>query len=474
MNRWWSHSIHQVSIALSSLGIFLLVSGVMIGWFAPWAGESISFLHIFRTPLSAPGNKIDINAFLGADITALAVIIAVLIGYNASTLQIAGQLLSPVIVRAILLSLAPFLICWSVTTFVALAYFLIPPTLIAQLVQLLLWFAAVVLFMIGYLWNLPWRLSGEHVALWAIRELRNIPINKWESADGYMAVQTGVATAVARADLGTVRSITMAVGSFLASTQDRCGEAANHFDRERYRSLKNLLSGCAQNAASAPNAVAYNLGFIAAGVLLQAVAVGCAYENGRDLFSGLFLTLHSTPERLDPLWTGLRHGLCRKGAHGDPYLLKFWSNHRMWTTDDLRRVQLIAEMLARFHLRCWRELVFNREKNAATADRNSEITPSQHPAISNLEEVNNEAIGMLADLYRDIARYLMQEIVNSSPGNDNSALLNLPQRLLDTIHSLVMQMWPVNEAEEARHSVIKVYDDWRAQMKTSKVKGESQ
>ena len=288
MYRWRSQSIHKISISLSSFGAILLVAGIIIGWVAPWAGESISFLHIFLTPVSILGDKVNINSFLGADITALAVIIAVLIGYNASTLQIAGQLLSPVLVRTILLSLVPFLICWSFTAFVTLTYFLIPPTFVAQLLQILFWFLAIVLLMIGYLWNLPWRLSGEHAALWAIRELRHKPINQWESIDGYSVLQTAAATAAARADLGTVRSITTNIGSFLASTQDPSGEMANHFDRERYRSLKNLLSGCAQNAASAPSVVAYYLGFITAGVILQAVAVGCANDTEHDFFQVSF------------------------------------------------------------------------------------------------------------------------------------------------------------------------------------------
>src|SRR2546421_11638669 len=103
MNRWRPPSIHQTSIALSFLGYILLVAGFIVGWIAPWVAENVSFLRIsgtlfaafFRislTPFSVLGDKIDINAFLGADITALAVIIAVLIGYNASALQIAGQL----------------------------------------------------------------------------------------------------------------------------------------------------------------------------------------------------------------------------------------------------------------------------------------------------------------------------------------------------------------------------------------------
>jgi hypothetical protein len=124
--RWRSRSIHQIGIIFSAFGISLLVAGILIGWIAPWASNAISFLLIFRTPLSISVHNINIDAILGAYITALAVIIAVLIGYNTSTLQIAGQLHSPALIRAILFSLAPFLICWSLTTYVALMYFIVP------------------------------------------------------------------------------------------------------------------------------------------------------------------------------------------------------------------------------------------------------------------------------------------------------------------------------------------------------------
>jgi hypothetical protein len=202
--------------------------------------------------------------------------------------------------------------------------------------------------MIGYLWNLPWRLSGEHAALWSIRELRNKPMNQWESSDGYAILQTGIVSAATRSDLGTVRTMTLSIRDFLASTYR---ESADHFDRERYRAVKNLLSGCMQNAASAPNTVAYHLGFVAAGALLQGVAVGIGYDSERELFSGVFRALQTEPGRLDPLWAGMRHGLCRKGTHGDPYLIRYWRFNCFWDADDPRCVKFIAEMLVRFQMR---------------------------------------------------------------------------------------------------------------------------
>ncbi len=78
--------------------------------------------------------------------------------------------------------------------------------------------------------------------------------------------------------------------------------------------------------------------------------------------------------------------------------------------------------------------------------------------------MNNEAIGMLTDLYRDIASYLMPEVVGTNLDVGNVALCGRPQQLLDTIHALILQTWPVNEAEKARLAVIKAYDDWHAVM----------
>lgn len=458
MNRWRSQSIHRISLTLSTVGLIFLVVGAGIGWLAPWLAENTGWPQLFLTPLSTLSQKVDTNAFLGANITALAVIIAVLIGYNISTLQIAGQLLSPVLVRAILLSLAPFLICWSVTTCVALVYFLLPPTLIAQMVQLMLWFVAVILLMIGYLWNLPWRLSGEHAALWAIRELQKLPMNAWEATDGYAVLQTGIAAASARSDLGTVRTMALMTATFLVSRQK---ETAASFDRGRYRSIKNLLSGCMQNAVGAPNAASYYLGYLTAGVLLRAVAAGCAYDAERDLFTGVFRALHSDPGRLDALWTGMRHGLFRKGVQGDAYLAQYWHFHATWAADDPRRVRFIAEQLAYFHTRCWRELVIahNSERHAITANSHTPVHWLAHPASRNIEEVNTEAASMLADLYRDIARYLAKEV--ASFDSDTSAMQSLPQELLDAVHERVLEQWPDGDSKEARMAVTRAYESRR-------------
>jgi hypothetical protein len=432
--RWGARS-------LSAAGVVLLVTGAALGWLAPrLAGAAAPYVD---TAARLAGSGLDASGYLGADITALAVIIAVVIGFNATTLQIAGQTHSLALVRAILRSLTPFLACWSLTTGVALAYFLLPPVYVAQLWQMLCWFGAVVLLMVAYLWDLPWRLSGEYVGLWAIRGLSGHPLDRWESLDGFSALQTSVASASVRGDLGTVRSITSVLGGFLVGVRDPRAEEAQVYDRGRYRALKNLLSGCAQNIAQAPNAVAYNLGFVLAGVLLQAVAVGHLMDDAdHDLFSGLLGAARAAPERLNPLWTGMRHALCRGSSHDDPYLLRFWLLRGRWSLDDPRRATHVADGMGWLYASCWREL------------RTAWDAPS----------ANVEASQMVIDLYRDIAVHLGKRIAHERRRAGNAPLRDLPLAVLDKTHAVVMRGWPNGSAEAERVAVVNAYETRRTEL----------
>ncbi|MGN6759496.1 MAG: hypothetical protein ACTHMJ_24260, partial [Thermomicrobiales bacterium] len=139
--------IRWIARLLTLAGSALLLIGALVGWLLPGLARAAPVLAFGDVQLARAG--IDESAYLGADITALAVIIAVVIGFNATTLQIAGQTHSLALVRAILLSLTPFLACWSLTTGVALIYFLVPPVFVAQLWQMFLWFGATVLLMVA-------------------------------------------------------------------------------------------------------------------------------------------------------------------------------------------------------------------------------------------------------------------------------------------------------------------------------------
>jgi hypothetical protein len=426
---------------LTAAGVLLLTAGAVLGWLIPRVAGALPEVVPATTHVAGAG--IDTSGYLGADITALAVIIAVVIGFNATTLQIAGQTHSLTLVRAILLSLTPFLSCWSVTTGVALIYFLAPPVYIAQLWQMFCWFGAVVLLMVAYLWDLPWRLSGQYVGLWSIRGLRRQPIDRWETLDGFSALQTSVASASARGDLGTVRAVTSVLAGFLVGIRDPRAEAAQVYDRGRYRALKNLLSGCVQNVAVAPNAVAYYLGYVQAGVLLQAVAVGHLLDDpDHDLFSGLLRALRTAPERITPLWTGMRHALCRGTGRDDPALLQYWLLRARWPTDDPRRAAHIGEGLGWFHASCWREL--REAGNEASADA--------------------EATQMLVDLYRDIATHLGKRLAHERRHSGRVRLQDLPLALLDKTHATVMRSWPNSSAESERVTVVNAYETRRAEL----------
>ena len=433
--RWTAHG-------LTAIGLLLLVLGGLTGWLAPSLSTALPVgLDTFTAPLAQ--GHIDLSGYLGADITALAVIIAVVIGFNATTLQIAGQTHSLALVRVILLSMTPFLLCWCVTTAVALLYFILPPVYVGQAWQLLFWFAAVVIFMVAYLWELPWRLSGQYVASWAMRALSRLPLARWESQDAYSALQTAVVGASMRGDIGTVRAITSAVGQFLVRPHDASAEAQPGYDRSRYRALKNLLSGCVQHLGEAPNAVAYNLGYVLAGTILQAVATGFPFDDvDHNLFSGVLRAIHGAPERVNSLWTGVRHALFRGADHEPPYMLAFWRYHRKWPADDLRRASHVAEGLAALYAGLRQEL---------------------HSA-SDYDGASDEAAQMLLDLYRYIAVSLAKRVAHDQPRSGKVHIRDLPLNLLDSVHAAIMRQGIPGTAESDRITVINTYEQYRAQL----------
>jgi hypothetical protein len=447
MFRPQSRQLRRVANLLTCLGVVLLVVGAGIGWLVPAQGAPGFLRTLFPSGLTTISNAhLDTSAYLGADITALAVIIAVVIGFNATTLQIAGQTHSLSLVRVILVSLTPFLACWSLTTGVALMYFLLPPLYVAQLWQMLCWFAAVVVLMVAYLWDLPWRLSGDYVARWALRGLARAPIDTWESLDSYSSLQTAITSASGRGDLGTVRVITSAVGYFLTGIRDKRAEIENTYDRGRYRALKNLLSGSAQNAAAAPNAVAYQLGYVAAGILLQSAAVGVPLDDlEHNVFSGLLREVHTRPERINPLWTGVRHALCRGDGGRHPYLLHYWLEHSRWTVDDPRLMLAIGDGIAELHSLCWAELTSSLDQDASAT----------------------EATDMLSDLYRYIAMYLGKQVSHEHRQFKIARPLDLPLGLLDRIHLGVMRAWPATVADRYRVIAVNAYESYRDKLMTS-------
>jgi hypothetical protein len=428
MNGLRVRLVRWIGWLLNAAGGVLLLAGVVVGWIAPRAQWALVVppLPALAQPLAA--SRFDPTPFMGADITALAVLVAVVIGFNVTILQIAGQAHSLNLVRGILASLAPFLLWWSATTAVALAYFLLPPVYLGQLWQLYCWFGAIILLMIAYLWDLPWRLSGEYVARWALGQLGGTPVGTWEEQEGYAVLQTALSAAGARGDLGNVRAIALRLGRFLLELRDRPAEAANVYNRARYRSLKSLLSGCAQGATGAPNAFVYHLGYVQAGVLLQATAGGHPPDDeSHNLFSGILRAVRPNPDLLNSLWTGLRHACCRPADKGTPYLVRYWQEHRAWPADDPRRVTRLATALALLHSAM-------RETLRSVGGPEQPTPPGE----------------MAESLYRDIAAYLGPVIGHGYPH------LRVPvAALLDEVHMAIMRRWPM-DAEDAPQRIYAV------------------
>ena len=434
------YSARWVALVLLWLGTGLLLIGAFAGWVLPHVSTT-GWLALFRRPLTT--THVDVTGYLSADITAMAVIIAVVIGFNAASLQIAGLTHSLALVRVLLRSLWPFLACWMLSTTVALSYFLLPPVYQGQLWQTLLWFLSVILLMLAYLWELPWRLSGQHAGRWSIRVLRRHPLAGWENLDAYSALQSAISGATARGDLGTVRDLCLELGQFLTATPMPEPGGDPMSDRHQYRALKNLLSGCAQHAGDAPNAVAYYLGYVEAGVILKAVESHHDFtDTEHTLVSGLLRSIHGKPEKINSLWTGTRHALCLADRGSYPLLLQFWRMHDSWQPDDTRLVADVAQALISLHSGYWRELL--TEESAGEADA--------------------ESVQMLLDLYRYVAIHLGRQVAASQPAKSAVRYLESTVSLLDKCHTLAMRAWPDRDIETLRSSVVRAYETYRQQL----------
>ncbi len=444
MRRWWRRAKERRLLRASVyLGWVLLLGGAFTGWIAPYLPDNPALAVPLRTVI--PGS-LDVGSFLGAYITAVGLLFAIVTGTNASTLQDAAQSRSLSLARMLFLALLPFLLVCSATIAVALIYFLLPPSAMGQLWQMVMWFLAVICFVIDYLWIAPHRLSAQFLAPRTLQRLRRLPIADLQDVNDYSTLQSLVADASKRGDSGAVRTLADELGNFLARVRDPQAETKNSYDRGRYRALKNLLTGCSQHIAEAPNSIAYYLGHVAAGVLLQAVAVGLPLnDDEHDLFTGLFRNVHSAPERVNALWTGLRHALCRVRGEAQPYLLIFWleREHTRWPPDDERRTARIAVGLAHFFALSRRAL--GGDEAAKTADV--------------------EAKEMVLDLYRDIATHLAPAVSHVRQQSGGVPLATLVLRLLDATHAQIAVVWGSNrQASPAWEEIEGTYRSRRAEI----------
>ena len=225
-------------------------------------------------------------------------------------------------------------------------YFIVPVSDVAQIWQEVLWFLAVTALMLEYLWDFSRRISGDYLAQRALHALGQHPITAWESLNDYSVLQSMIAGAVQRNDISGTRTLMTQIGAFLAVYHDHDAERQPRFDRQRYRTLRNLLITAAQQLDHTPRAVAYWLGFAEAGYLLQCVACG---QHGDDqdapLFSSLLRDMEDSPPDLVALITGMRHHLLRPFDH-PPLLLRYWQTRAAWSADDPRLTDEVAVGLA--------------------------------------------------------------------------------------------------------------------------------
>jgi hypothetical protein len=428
--------------------VVLLLAGAWAGWIAPRLDPSAPTVAALQAALDTSNQAPTV--FLGADLTTLGVIIAIIIGYNVAAFQVAAQSLSLTLVRAILYTLLPFLGLWLAATTIAMVYLLTPPPVTGDLYQVACWFGATALALIGYLVALPSRLSGDYVARWSLNDLRGVPIAEWESTDGYTVLQYGISTAVGRADISTLRTLILPLAHVLAGRCDLEAERRPGYNRARFYALRNLLAGCAPYTSSAPGGIWYVLGFLEGGIILQASAVGAPspllhatlFDDGVPNGKAAFQNIVS-------LWAGLRHALCRPGIQGMPYLRQYWHEHRGWPSEDARRSDEIAEILMLLHGACWREMAA------------SSMTPA---------EVADQCADLLSELYRYLWQYLLQGA--RSGVREQATLLQQAATLMTAIHERALGQWPENQ-EDSRDKLEVVYKLYQerldAQTEPSKV-----
>lgn len=480
MSRGQSVSIQRTSHVATRTGIVVLILGALLGWGGPWIGQAIQSAAMLGVSLSSlgsilrthiPDHGIDTTGFLQADVAALAVIIAVLIGFNVTMIQIAGETLSLSLVRSILRSVAPFLIGWGFTSTVALAYFLISPTFIVQLWQILIWFVAIVLLMIGYLWSLSWHLSGQYTVRLATGELRRTSIAQWNRVEGYAILQSSIASATARGELIAMNEIALGLADFLVDGKevgDRSPNTSIEMNRVKYRVLKNLLTGCAQHIDSAPNPAAYAIGFIAAGISLRVIAIGLSIDESRwDIFSGLFKIVHDHPERMTALFTGMRHGLCGHSHPSKSYLVRYWSPLDL-PEEDPGRIKDIANAIALYHRHCWHGLVVGGLVQRVQAEVVTTHEQVEMGVASDYDYEDEEASGqdatMLIKLYQDIADDLDLAVEQAIRDGADRRMKDYPHELLEAVQKRVRQTWYPEASAESQARVTAAYNDALAQL----------
>jgi len=386
----------------------LLLFGMAAGWLIPELPDSVTspIVAYLRTPL-AQGN-LNIGPILGAGIATFTVVNAVLISYVSAS-QYANRAFSAVLGRLYLLGLLPLLTVFGLIIAITMLYLMMPPTFVGQIWEFILWYFALVILLIAAVMELPDRLSERYVALWAIRWLRDAPVEAWIANKGYAILQAGTTAAITRVEVGFMRSMAFPLGAFLSSRVEADKDAADIGTAERLRPIRDLVSALGSPLAQAPTAFAYCAGSIIAGASLELAANPAAADMMQtDVFDDFVRALSGAPDRFESLWAGMQHSLCRRGVHGEPYLLRYWTAHIRWSKDDARRVHRVAHVIVAL-LAKWQEVRLRQ----AGARQGGAKTPQ-----------------MIDDLCLDIEQGLMNQVVHHTNAAKRAEMVEM-------LHSLV-------------------------------------
>jgi hypothetical protein len=328
--RWTLLTIAAVLFVAGSLTLLvLLLPAAPLGWLLP--------------QISVRSTELD--AFLAADITAIAVLVAIV------SAQGLGRLGAETVAwrqqaRADVFAFICFFGACAINLVVALFLLLRAPAYDAQVWAVWIWFLAILLLTVFFLATLGLRDAYVYPAYRFTRALARRALAEWEALSVYADLLTLLLAAFARRNLLVTERVTGLLGPVLAAqtatrrdattqtSDDRSATRRNESsdDRADFRALENLLTAALDGSLHAAETT-HTFGALMAGVLLASAASGLDAEEGaaaeeleRNVFRRVFRTLRQSPDtraRIEPLLAGLRFALCRPSSGGVAYLRLF-------------------------------------------------------------------------------------------------------------------------------------------------------
>ncbi len=211
----------------------------------------------------------------------------------------------------------------------------------------------------------------------------------------------------------------MPLGAFLAQWPNSREDSSPTNTSEQLYPLRDLLAAVGRPLAQSPSTFAYDVGLILAGVVLQ-VAATTVPTNSTSTDVGVFTELvqgmSSAPDRFDAMSMGIRHGLCRQGIHGQPYVLSYWRAHKNWSMNDEHCVDRVA-------------------------DANNELIDTWLTTMQiqqSLQSADAKATQLLRDLGNDITEYLEPRVASLAHASERTEFVNMAQHLAQAIQRASM------------------------------------